>query len=182
MNYNSQKGVPPSPILPLAGLSATQGKHLKAAASSWLDYYYRPLLFPDEYFKHFVADNRYRTLKKHVLYSLYPTFKEIFLLRIDNTNTFNTYIEFRRNPGRTAAQKLFSEFYYFVDYAYQYNPSMQQLRNATRIPLAGKLISVYTNATSKDMRQKAEKVRIFLNDLFLIDYENWLETLGETNE
>ena len=162
-------------------LSATQESELEAAARSWLDYYYRPLLFPDEYFKHYKATNRYLTLKQHILPKLWPEFVAIFLENLKSLNTFTAYENLRKEPTKENAQKLFSEFYYFIDFAYQNNTTMQQLRNAQQIPFAGRLVAIFENAMSKDMRAKAEKVRVFLNNLFLNDYQNWLDTLGENN-
>lgn len=163
-------------------LSAAQQATLNSAAVSWLDYYYRPILFPDEYFKHYSPSNRYITMKKHILFPLYSEFTKIFLQNLTNTNSYNAFDELRRNPSRETAQKLFDEFYYFVDFAYQHNPTLMQLRNASKIPFAGKIVSIFENATSKDMRLKAERVRVFLNNLFLDDYQSWLDTLiGETD-
>jgi hypothetical protein len=162
-------------------LSPAQIAALNAVATSWLDYYYRPILFPDEYFKHYKPTNRYLTMKKHILFPLYSEFTKIFLQNLANTNSFNAFEEMRKNPSKETAQKLFNEFYYFVDFAYQNNTTLQQLRNASKIPFAGQLVAILEEATSKDMRQKAGRVRVFLNNLFLNDYPNWLETLGDDN-
>ena len=158
-------------------LSDLQTKTLSMVASSWLDYYYRPLVFPDEYFEHYRPSMRYRMIKPH-LPTLYASLKEAFIASCLNPPTWNTWKMLNEKRGREDAQKFFEQVWYFVDYALNQYPTVQKLREATNIPMAGRLVSVVEQFTTKESLEKMKKVKGFLSNLFLNDYPNWMKTFN----
>ena len=162
-------------------LTETETLEMRMVAMHWLDYYYRPLIFPQEYFKHYKESYKHKALRSYIP-KLYSDFKEIFVNNFSNPNSYNAYKQLLANPTRETAATFFGEAYHFFDFALTRNTELVKLQMRATVPLGGKLLQIYDNATSKEVQEQTAKVRQFLNMLFLDTYGQWIKSLqGVTN-
>lgn len=151
------------------------------AASHFLDYYYRPLIFPAEYFKHYKESFKHRAVA-HMLPDLYKEFKHIFVSELANTNSYNTYKLLLAEPTREHAEAFFTDAYHFFDYALSLNTEFVKMRMRATVPFSNRLIAIYEQGTSRDIAAQSAKVRAFLHMLFLDTYKTWILSLQGVKE
>ena len=147
---------------------------MRSVAEKWFEYYYRPLLFPDQYFSDFKPSAKYRLLRRQ-LPQLYDQFVKLFAGSCCNENTLNCFEELKLKMDKESADRYFVQVWYFVKYALSNNDAALQLRQATTIPLAGRLVVLLENASNKQMQEQFAKVEVFLHQLFLDTYPQWFK-------
>ncbi len=169
-----------APLVQKPALSDADAAEMRMVAGNWLDYYYRPLIFPEEYFENYKQSVKHKLLSKE-LPKLYKDFKEIFSNSITNQNSYIVYKELLEKPTKENADLFFNETWHFIDYALNVNTDLIRLKLAG-IPFAGKMMQIMQNASSKETKANMLKIQNFLHDLFLDTYSDWIFDLrGETN-
>ncbi len=159
-------------------LSKDESAILTRVVGSFLDFYYKPLVFPDEYFPHYKSSMRYRLIKPR-LPLLYNNMKESVISTCLNENTYNAWKELKEKPSKATAQCFFEQVWYFLDYASANGEAVKKLMENAQLPMAGRLAVVLNEMTTKEMKGKMGLMRVFLVDLVGKDYLNWLDSVKE---
>lgn len=161
-------------------LSADQQTEMSYILNSWIDYFYKPLVFPHLYFPHYKPTMKFRMLKGY-LPQLYKGFKDLFVPLASNVNTYNAWQTFSLSQERMEAERFFDQVWYYVDYCYENSEAVKKLREMEAVPLAGRLVVLFNEATTKDQRMQSEKVKLFIHDLWLKECGTFLKHLGVSN-
>lgn len=167
------------PVQQTEQLSNEQTKVMRIVASSWLDYFYRPLVFPHEYFKHFRPTRRYMIMKP-VLPQMYQSAKEVFVLSCSNINTYRRFQELRQSPSDTTADAYLQQSVRFLRWCIENDSNLQKVHEAAQqLPLLGRAVSFVEMAASNEMKDKMGKVQTFINKLFMDKYLEWLDVVNK---